>query len=37
VQNISLSTGTFAVQGTWSNSASSGRGGCAISHAIVTK
>ena len=36
VQNISLSTGTFAVQGTWSNLASSGRGGCAISHSIVT-
>jgi serine protease len=35
-QNISLSTGTFAVQGIWSNSASSGRGGCAISHSIVT-
>ena len=37
VQNISLSTGSFAVQGTWSNAASKGRGGCAISHAIVTK
>ena len=36
-QNISLSTGTFAVQGIWSNSASSGRGGCAISHSIVTR
>jgi serine protease len=36
VQNITLSTGTFAVQGTWSNLAHSGAGACAIKHAIVT-
>jgi hypothetical protein len=36
VQNITLPTGTFAVQGTWSNLAASGAGGCAISHKIVT-
>jgi hypothetical protein len=36
VQNITLTTGVFAVQGTWSNSANKGVGGCAIKHAIVT-
>lgn len=36
VQDITLPTGTFAVQGTWSNLANNGAGGCAISHSIVT-
>jgi hypothetical protein len=36
VQDITLPTGTFAVQGTWSNLANKGAGGCAISHSIVT-
>jgi len=36
VQNITLSTGTFAVQGTWSNLAAKGAGACAIKHSIVT-
>jgi len=36
VQNITLPTGTFAVQGTWSNLANRGVGGCAIAHSIVT-
>jgi serine protease len=36
VQNITLTTGTFAVQGIWSNLAHLGAGGCAIKHAIVT-
>ena len=31
VTNITLSTGTFAVQSLWSNSANSGAGGCALS------
>jgi serine protease len=35
-QDITLSTGTFAVQGIWSNLASKGAGGCAISHSTVT-
>jgi hypothetical protein len=35
-QNITLTTGVFAVQGTWSNLANTGLGGCAIKHAIVT-
>jgi hypothetical protein len=35
-QNITLTTGTFAVQGTWSNLANKGTGGCAIAHSIVT-
>lgn len=30
VQNIHLATGTFAVQGTWSNKAASGLGACAV-------
>jgi len=34
-QNLVLTTGTFAVQGIWSNSANKGQGGCAIKHAIV--
>jgi len=33
--NLSLATGTFAVQSTWANDASSGAGGCDISHPIV--
>jgi hypothetical protein len=36
VQDITLTTGVFAVQGTWSNLANKGVGGCAIKHAIVT-
>jgi hypothetical protein len=35
-QNISLSTGSFAVQSTWANDYNSGAGGCEISHPIVT-
>jgi hypothetical protein len=34
-QNVTLTTGTFAVQGTWSN-ISGKTGACAISHTIVT-
>jgi hypothetical protein len=30
VQNIHLSTGTFAVQGTWSNRAASHLGACEV-------
>jgi serine protease len=33
-QNLTLSTGTFAVQSTWAND-SGGSGGCETSHAIV--
>lgn len=36
MQDLTLTTGTFAVQGIWSNLANKGLGGCAISHAIVT-
>jgi len=32
--DITLTTGTFAVQSTWSNDATNGRGACAISHPI---
>ncbi len=35
VQNIQLTTGTFAVQGIWSNLANNKQGGCSIKHAIV--
>ncbi len=35
-QDITLSTGTFAVQGIWENVANSGKGGCSVSHSIVT-
>jgi serine protease len=35
--DITLSTGSFAVQGTWSNLASNGAGGCADGHSIVTR
>jgi serine protease len=33
-QNITLSTGTFAVQSTWANDFNSGAGGCEVSHPI---
>jgi serine protease len=33
-QNITLSTGTFAVQSTWANDFNKGAGGCEISHPI---
>ena len=35
-QNISLTTGTFAVQSTWANDLGGGAGGCEVSHPIVT-
>jgi serine protease len=35
-QNITLTTGTFAVQSTWANDFNGGAGGCEISHPIVT-
>jgi serine protease len=35
-QNISLTTGSFAVQSTWANDFNSGAGGCEVSHPIVT-
>ncbi len=35
-QNISLTTGSFAVQSTWANDFNSGAGGCEVSHSIVT-
>ena len=35
-QDITLTTGKFAVQGTWSNLANRSKGGCAIKNAIVT-
>lgn len=35
-QDITLTTGRFAVQGTWSNLANKSKGGCAIKNAIVT-
>ena len=35
-QNIPLSTGSFAVQSTWANDFNGGRGGCEVSHPIVT-
>ena len=34
--NLSLSTGTFAVQSTWANDFNGGSGGCETSHPIVT-
>jgi serine protease len=34
-QNLSLSTGTFAVQSIWANDANGGTGGCETSHPIV--
>jgi Putative Ig domain len=35
-QNITLTTGTFAVQSTWANDFNGGSGGCEVSHPIVT-
>jgi serine protease len=35
-QNITLTTGTFAVQSTWANDFNSGSGGCEVSHPIVS-
>ena len=35
-QDISLTTGSFAVQSTWANDFNSGAGGCEVSHPIVT-
>src|SRR5579884_2010194 len=35
-QNITLTTGTFAVQSTWANDYNGGAGGCEVSHPIVT-
>ena len=35
-QNISLTTGSFAVQSTWANDFNSGAGGCEVSHPIVS-
>jgi hypothetical protein len=35
-QNITLTTGAFAVQSTWANDFNSGSGGCEVSHPIVT-
>jgi serine protease len=34
--DLSVATGTFAVQSTWANDANGGAGGCDISHPIVT-
>ncbi|MDH6118472.1 hypothetical protein ABH930_001472 [Kitasatospora sp. GAS204A] len=34
-QNITLSTGKFAVQSTWGNDGNGGAGGCEVSHATV--
>ena len=34
--NLSLTTGTFAVQSTWANDFNGGAGGCEMSHPIVT-
>jgi hypothetical protein len=35
VQDITLGTGVFAVQGTWSNALNKGAGACSVSHSIV--
>ena len=35
-QDITLATGTFAVQSTWANDFNGGTGGCEVSHPIVT-
>ena len=35
-QDITLTTGTFAVQSTWANDFNGGSGGCEVSHPIVT-
>ena len=34
--NLTLTTGTFAVQSTWANDFNGGSGGCELSHPIVT-
>ena len=34
-QNITLSTGSYAVQSTWSNDYGGGAGGCQVSHPVV--
>ncbi len=34
--NLTLTTGTFAMQSTWANDANGGSGGCEFSHPIVT-
>lgn len=36
MQDLKLSTGSFAVQGTWSNLANKGNGGCSVAHSTVT-
>ncbi|MBV8194842.1 MAG: VCBS repeat-containing protein [Candidatus Dormibacteraeota bacterium] len=36
-QNLSLTTGTFAVQPTWANDYNGGSGGCLISHAVLAE
>jgi serine protease len=33
-QNLSLTTGTFAVQSTWANDFNGGAGGCEVSHSV---
>jgi serine protease len=33
--NVQFATGSFAMQSTWANDASSGQGGCIMSHAII--
>jgi serine protease len=35
-QNITLTTGKFAVQSTWANDYNGGAGGCEVSHSIVS-
>jgi hypothetical protein len=35
-QNITLTTGTYAVQSTWSNDTNNGKGSCEITHPTVT-
>ncbi len=35
-QDISLATGSFAVQSTWANDYNSGAGGCEVTHSIVS-
>lgn len=35
-QDITLSTGTFAVQSTWANDFGGGTGGCEVSHPVVS-
>jgi hypothetical protein len=35
-QDITLTTGSFAVQSTWANDFNGGQGGCEVSHPIVT-